>query len=113
MTGIHVPLVHSAIPQRHFQSRYFAQNKPSQLQMGYTLLVPRYLISLWDVIIFTYPQRTIAWIITGNEATAGKICPPNKQIEIATVPTPYFTIYRHKWIDPRPQTPGSLKGQQQ
>lgn len=32
--------------------------------------------NLWAVIIFTYPQCTIAWIITGNEAPAGKVCPP-------------------------------------
>lgn len=73
-----------AIPQRHFQSLLHPKQTFINCNWG-TLLVPRYPFSLWAVIIFTYSQCTIAQIITRNEVNAGKICPPNKQIEIATV----------------------------
>jgi len=73
VTGIHVPLVHVQFPKDILIVTTLPQTNLYKLQMGYTLLVPRYLISLWAVIISSYPQRIVAWIIIGKEGIAGKM----------------------------------------
>lgn len=92
-----------AIPQRHFQSLYFAQNKPTQTAIGIHDTSPRVsnlTLGYSNIHLSTMYHR---W---------KRLQERSVQVKRPRLPL-YFTIYRQRWIDPRPQTSDSLKGQQQ
>lgn len=102
-----------AIPQRHFQSRYFAQNKPSQTANRTHITCPKVSnLTLGCNNIHSATKYHCLDLHWEKKLLQERSALHVKRLRL---PLSHSILYYHrqKWIDPRHQTPGSLKGQRQ